>query len=155
MATKKIIAVVGATGAQGGSLVRAILADTESEFTPRAITRNPDSDKAKALAKAGAEVVRADIDDGASLERAFDGAHGAFLVTNFWEHFSPEREYAQAGNMARAAKKAGVKIGLCGQAPSDRPVFARLLVEAGIDSISFNPDALLRGIENISLAEKT
>jgi uncharacterized protein YbjT (DUF2867 family) len=109
MATKKIIAVVGATGAQGGSLVRAILADTESEFTPRAITRNPDSDKAKALAKAGAEVVRADIDDGASLERAFDGAHGAFLVTNFWEHFSPEREYAQAGNMARAAKKAAVK----------------------------------------------
>lgn len=109
MATKKIIAIVGATGAQGGSLVRAILADKASEFTPRAITRNRDSDKAKALAKAGAEVVKADIDDEASLERALDGAHGAFLVTNFWEHFSPEREYTQAGNMARAAKTTGVK----------------------------------------------
>jgi pyruvate,water dikinase len=54
-----------------------------------------------------------------------------------------------------AAKKAGIKIGLCGQAPSDRPAFAQLLVEAGIDSISFNPDALLRGIENISLAERS
>ena len=106
---RKIIAVVGATGAQGGSLVRAILADKDSEFTARAITRKVDSDKAKALAKAGAEVVRGDIDDESSLERAFDGAHGAFLVTNFWEHFSPEREYAQAGNMARAAKKAGLR----------------------------------------------
>ncbi|MGV3593387.1 MAG: phosphoenolpyruvate synthase, partial [Gammaproteobacteria bacterium] len=57
-------------------------------------------------------------------------------------------------SVIHAAKQAGVKIGLCGQAPSDRPVFARLLVEAGIDSISFNPDALLRGIENITQAEK-
>ena len=57
-------------------------------------------------------------------------------------------------SVIRDARKAGRKIGLCGQAPSDRPAFARLLVEAGIDSISFNPDALLRGIENISLAEQ-
>jgi uncharacterized protein YbjT (DUF2867 family) len=104
-----IIAVVGATGAQGGGLVRAILADKEGEFTPRALTRHVDSDKAKALAKAGAEVVQADLDDEASLTRAFQGAYGAFCVTNFWEHFSPEKEYAQAGNMARAAKAAGVK----------------------------------------------
>ena len=109
MADKKIIAVVGATGTQGGGLVRAILADKDSEFTPRAITRNVISAKAKALAKAGAEVVRADLDDEESLKRAFAGAYGAFCVTNFWEHFSPEKEYAQAGNMARAAKSAGVK----------------------------------------------
>jgi uncharacterized protein YbjT (DUF2867 family) len=109
MADKKIIAVVGATGAQGSGLVRAILADTSGQFAARAITRNPDSDKAKALAAAGAEVVQADVDDEASLTRAFTGAHGAFCVTFFWDHFSAEKEVAEAGNMARAAKAAGVK----------------------------------------------
>ncbi|MDT8399731.1 MAG: phosphoenolpyruvate synthase [Pseudomonadales bacterium] len=54
----------------------------------------------------------------------------------------------------QAARSAGVKIGLCGQAPSDYPEFARFLVAQGIDSISFNADALLRGIENISAAEQ-
>ena len=108
MPDKKIIAVVGATGAQGGGLVRAILADRNGEFTVRALTRNPDSDKARALAAAGAELVRADLDDQASLERAFAGAHGVFALTNFWEHFSPEKELAQAGNQARAAKAGGV-----------------------------------------------
>src|SRR5687768_15222477 len=109
MPDKKIIAVVGATGAQGGGLVRAILADKDGQFAARAVTRNVDSDKAKALKKSGAEVVRADLDDEESLKKAFQGAHGAFCVTNFWEHFSPEKEYAQAGNMARAAKAAGVQ----------------------------------------------
>jgi uncharacterized protein YbjT (DUF2867 family) len=108
MADKKIIAVVGATGAQGGGLVRAILADPKSDFTVRALTRHTDSDKARALAAAGAEVVSADLDDQASLERAFAGAYGVFALTNFWEHFSPEKELAQAGNQARAAKAAGV-----------------------------------------------
>src|SRR5690349_13533234 len=105
----KIIAVTGATGAQGGGLVRAILADPSGGFKVRAITRKADSDKAKALAAAGAEVVAADLDDPASLERAFAGAHGAYCLTNFWEHFSPEKELAQAGNMAQAAKKCGVR----------------------------------------------
>ena len=109
MAEKKIIAVVGATGAQGGGLVRAILADKGGGFAARAITRKVDSDKAKALAAAGAEVVAADIDEPATLDRAFAGAHGAFCVTNFWEHSSPERELVQAGNMARAAKAAGLR----------------------------------------------
>ena len=106
---KKIIAVVGATGAQGGGLVRAILEDKSGEFAVRAITRKTDSDKAKALAQAGAEVVAADLDDVASLEKAFAGAHGAFCITNFWEHFSAEKEQAQARNMAKAAKAAGFK----------------------------------------------
>jgi uncharacterized protein YbjT (DUF2867 family) len=109
MPGKKIIAVVGATGAQGGGLVRAILADKGSAFAPRALTRNVNSDKAKALAAAGAEVVAADIDDAASLQRAFAGAYGAFCITNYWEHFSPERELQQAENMARAAKAAGLE----------------------------------------------
>jgi uncharacterized protein YbjT (DUF2867 family) len=108
MPDRRIIAVVGATGAQGGGLVRAILADPERRFAARAITRKTDSDKARALADAGAEVVAGDADDPASLERAFAGAHGAFIVTNFWEHFSPERELNQAAAMARATKAAGV-----------------------------------------------
>jgi uncharacterized protein YbjT (DUF2867 family) len=109
MAEKKIIAVIGATGAQGSGLVRAILADKSGQFAVRAITRNPQSEKAKALAAAGAEVVAADVDDEASLKRAFAGAYGAFCVTFFWDHFSAEKEVAEAANMARAAKAAGVK----------------------------------------------
>ena len=110
MATKKpVIAVVGATGAQGSGLVRAILQDPERRFTARAITRKPDSEKARALAAQGAEVVRADADDPASLDRAFAGASGAFCVTNFWEHFSPDREIAQARAMAAAAARADVQ----------------------------------------------
>jgi uncharacterized protein YbjT (DUF2867 family) len=109
MAAKKIIVVVGATGAQGSGLVRAIAADRDGRFAARALTRNPDSEKAVALGRLGAEVVAADVDDAASLERAFAGAYGAFCVTFFWEHFSPERELAQAKAMAQAAKRAGVQ----------------------------------------------
>jgi uncharacterized protein YbjT (DUF2867 family) len=105
----RTIAVVGATGAQGGGLARAILDDPDARFRLRALTRNPASEKAAALAEAGAEVVRADLDDAESLAQAFDGAHGAYCVTNFWEHFSPEREYAQATNMAEAARGAGLQ----------------------------------------------
>ena len=109
MPEKKVIAVVGATGAQGGGLARAILADSSGEFSVRAITRDPSSEKARELAALGAEVVAGDVDDEASLEQAFAGAHGAFCVTFFWAHFSPELELTQAGNMARAAKTAGVQ----------------------------------------------
>ncbi len=109
MSEKKVIAIVGATGAQGGGLVRAILADREGPFVARAITRKPESEKGRALASLGVEVVAGDADDPSSLDRAFVGAHGAFCVTNFWEHFSPEREAAQAAAMARASRKAGVQ----------------------------------------------
>jgi len=109
MAQKKIIAVTGATGAQGGGLVRAILADRDGPFAVRAITRKPESDKARALAQLGAEVVAGDADDPSSLERAFAGAHGAFCVTNFWEHFSADREAMQAQALARATRAAGVQ----------------------------------------------
>jgi uncharacterized protein YbjT (DUF2867 family) len=109
MADKKIIAVIGATGTQGGGLVRAILADPDGGFAVRAITRDPNKDNAKALAAKGAEVVSANLDDVESLKKAFAGAHGVYAVTNFWEHFSAEKEKAQAKNIAEAAKAAGVK----------------------------------------------
>ena len=109
MAEKKTIAVVGATGAQGGGLVRAILNDPHGEFTARAITRDVTTDKAKALAAAGADVVAADLDDPESVKRAFAGAYGAYCVTFFWAHFSPEKEMANAKTMAEAAMHAGVE----------------------------------------------
>ena len=109
MVEKKIIAVVGATGAQGGGLVRAILNDKSGEFAVRVITRNSNSDKAKELVKLGAEVVTADLDNLESLKKAFAGTYGVYGVTNFWEHFSPEKEKVQAANIAAAAKDAKVK----------------------------------------------
>src|SRR5258708_1344750 len=109
MADRKIIVVTGATGAQGGGLVRAILANPDGEFTARALTRDVNSSKAQELARLGAEVVAADVNDKDSLRKAFEGAYGAFLVTFFWEHLSPEKEKAEARNLAQAAKSAGVK----------------------------------------------
>lgn len=105
----KTISIIGATGGQGGGLARAVLADPSGEFHARAITRNPDSEAARALAEKGAEVVQADIDDSASLDRAFDGAWGAYLVTNFWEYFDAPRESAQARSLADAANRAGLE----------------------------------------------
>lgn len=117
MTEQKLITVVGATGSQGGGLARAILADPDHRFAVRALTRSAGSAAARELAKSGAEVVEADLDDEAGLRRAFDGAHGAYVVTNFWVQLSPEEaarrtrgemELAQAGNAARAARDAGI-----------------------------------------------
>ena len=97
--------------------MRAILDDPSHEFRVRALTRSATSEKARALADAGAEVVEADLDDGPSMRRAFDGADGAFVVTNYWAERTPEEEatrtraateLAQADTAALAAKQAGV-----------------------------------------------
>ncbi len=129
----KLIAVVGATGAQGGALVRAILADPSGEFTVRALTRNPASGAAKDLAAAGAEVVAADLDDEASIRAAFDGAYGAFVVTNYWAPLTAdeeaartraEMELAQAEIAARAARDAGVQHLVWSTLEDTRPFFA-------------------------------
>jgi uncharacterized protein YbjT (DUF2867 family) len=129
----KLIAVVGATGAQGGALVRAILADPSREFAVRALTRNPDSAAAKELTAAGAEVVAADLDDEASVRAAFDGAYGAFVVTNYWAPLTPEQEavrtraemeLAQAETAARAARDADVQHLIWSTLEDTRPFFA-------------------------------
>ena len=109
MSQKKIIVVFGATGAQGGGLAHAILNDKNSDFSVRAVTRDVTSDKAKELASLGAEVVAGDVDDMESLKAALAGAYGAYFVTFFWAHFSPEKEMSEAKNMAMAAKEAGLK----------------------------------------------
>jgi uncharacterized protein YbjT (DUF2867 family) len=109
MSQKKIITVFGATGAQGGGLVRAILNDPEGTFLARAVTRDPSSDKAKVLAELGVEVVAGDLDDVSSIKKVLEGTYGAYFVTNFWEHFSPEKEFNQVKNLAIGAKEAGVQ----------------------------------------------
>lgn len=109
MFQKKIIVVFGATGAQGGGLAKAILNDKNSEFSVRAVTRDVNSDKSKELANLGAEVVAGDVDDIESLKKTLEGAYGAYFVTFFWAHFSPEKEMAEAKSMALAAKDAGLK----------------------------------------------
>ena len=123
MTDKKIIAVVGSTGAQGGSLVRAILDDPAGEFAVRALTRNPDSEQARALAELGAEIVGVDFEDEASVTDAFKGAYGAFCVTFFWQLMSPEKELAQATIQARAAKAAGVEHVIWSTLPDTRQVY--------------------------------
>lgn len=128
----KIIAVAGSTGAQGGGLVRAILADPAREFEVRALTRDPDSARSRELVAAGAEVVAADLDDEASLRAAFDGAHGAYVVTNYFAERGPEEvaartaadmELDQAGNAARAARDAGVPHVIWSTLDDTRPHF--------------------------------
>src|SRR6202043_3124784 len=109
MSEKRVIAVTGATGAQGGGLVRAIVADRQGPFVARAVTRQPESETARALAALGVEVVAGDFDDPPSLDRAFAGAYGAFCVTNFWEQLSVDREGAQATALARASRRAGLE----------------------------------------------
>ncbi|MCB8839750.1 NmrA/HSCARG family protein [Aurantimonas sp. VKM B-3413] len=109
MTMKKTIAVVGATGAQGGGLVRAILADRSGEFAARAITRDRNSEGARRLADLGAEVVEADLDRPTSLARAFRGAYGAYCVTFYWDHQSPDIELGHARAQAAAAREEGVR----------------------------------------------
>jgi uncharacterized protein YbjT (DUF2867 family) len=105
MPDKRIIAVAGATGHQGGGVARAILNDKNSEFAVRALTRDPNADKARALHELGAEVVQADLHDESSVRRAFEGAYGAYCVTFFWAHMSPEKEFAEAQSLANSAAK--------------------------------------------------
>ena len=123
MPAKKIITVFGATGAQGGGLVRAITSDANSEFAARAVTREPNSDKAKALAALGAEVVYGDLGDAASVHKALEGAYGAFFVTFYWAHFSPEQEKKEAALFAYAAKDAGIKHAVWSTLEDTRELF--------------------------------
>src|SRR5258707_15894693 len=97
---RKLIAVAGATGQQGGAVVRALQAG--NQFEVRALTRNPA--KHRELAD---EVIQADLNRPETLTAAFEGAHGVFLVTNFWEEGTDEVK--QATTAVRAAKAAGVK----------------------------------------------
>ena len=105
--SKTIVAVMGATGTQGSGVVNELLA--RGQFGVRVLTRNPNSEKAKALEAQGCEVVQGDLTKPETLEPAFKGAHGAFLVTNFWDPATSASETAQGTLAVKAAKAAGVQ----------------------------------------------
>ncbi|XP_063285094.1 nmrA-like family domain-containing protein 1 [Pelobates fuscus] len=103
---KKIITVFGATGAQGGSVVKALLED--GTFNVRAVTRDTSKPAAVKLRQAGAEVVSADMDNKESLEAALSGAYGAFVVT-VWDNSKKDKEFKQGKMIADLSKHLGLK----------------------------------------------
>jgi uncharacterized protein YbjT (DUF2867 family) len=107
MTNEKIIAVIGATGQQGGSVVNSLLAS--GKYKVRALTRNASSDKAKALAARGVEIFEGDMHGAGKLKELLEGAYGVFLVTQFWEKFDAEYEFTGAKTVADEAKAAGVQ----------------------------------------------
>ncbi len=118
---KKVIAVMGATGLQGGAVVEALLKFSD-QFDIRAITRTPDSEKAKALAAKGIEVVKADADDEDTMTRAFSDAYGAFLVTNFWSDMNMQHEIDQTKILQKAVIAADVKHVVLSTLEDTRPI---------------------------------
>lgn len=102
----RIVVISGATGQQGGAVARALAG---KGFTLRALTRNPDSDAAKAVARdTGAQLVKAELDDEASIRAALTGAWGAFAVQNTWTA-GVEGEEAQGHRFAKVAREAGIQ----------------------------------------------
>ncbi|XP_006874945.1 PREDICTED: nmrA-like family domain-containing protein 1 [Chrysochloris asiatica] len=126
MADKKLVVVFGATGAQGGSVARALLED--GTFTVRVVTRNPGQQAAKALKLQGAEVVQGDQDDEASMERALTGAYATFFVTNYWENLSQEQEIKQV--RADRVFKAGMLL-----ADLAKHLGLRYVVYSGLENV--------------------
>jgi uncharacterized protein YbjT (DUF2867 family) len=104
MAKKKTILVTGATGAQGGSVAKALL--QQGEFAVRVLTRNAASEKALALQAMGAEIAIGDMANEKSLKNAMEGCYGVFGVTNYWEHFN--REYELGVNLVEAVAVSGI-----------------------------------------------
>lgn len=105
--TQQIITVVGGTGAQGGGVVEALLAS--GQYAVRVTSRNPASESAERLKTRGVQVVKGDLHEPSSLRAAFEGAHGAFLVTNFWDATQMQKE-TEIGNAAvKEARAAGVE----------------------------------------------
>ncbi|KAJ5563978.1 hypothetical protein N7513_000220 [Penicillium frequentans] len=107
----KLITVFGATGNQGGSVIRTILADSDlsKEFKIRGVTRDVNKGSSKALTTQGVEVVQGDMSSSEDMKRVVQGSDTVFLVTNFWEHQSAEPEIVQGKTVADACKTEGVK----------------------------------------------
>ncbi len=105
--TKQTITVVGGTGAQGGGVVDALLAS--GQYAVRVVSRDPASKSAEALEKRGVQVVKGDLLEPSSLRAAFEGAYGAFLVTNFWDPTQMPRETEIATAAVKEARASGVQ----------------------------------------------
>ncbi|KAB8336672.1 hypothetical protein FH972_020983 [Carpinus fangiana] len=112
MASKKLLTVFGATGTQGRSVLNAVLAHPtlKTQFSLRGITRDPSKPNAQELTKLGVEMVRADMNDAASLRAGVAGSHAVFAVTNYWESRSKAAEVAQGRAIVDAAIAEQVKV---------------------------------------------
>ena len=104
---RKTIVVFSGTGAQGFSVVNALL--EHGKYRIRAVAKSTDNRKALLLRGKGAELVRANLDNVDACRAAVKEAHGVFLVTNFWEHHDEEREFQQGKNVVDACVEEGVK----------------------------------------------
>jgi len=145
---KDLIVVTGATGQQGGATARELLA---AGHRVRAVTRKPDGDAAKALAKLGAEVVRGDLDDAASIKQAFAGAWGLYAVQNTWEA-GVQKEEEQGLRVAEVARPAGIQHFVYASVASAHrktgiPHFDnKARVEAKIRALTFPSYAIVRPV---------
>jgi uncharacterized protein YbjT (DUF2867 family) len=106
MVNQPTILVIGATGSQGGSVARHLLAS--ERWNVRALTRNPGSEKANALRKAGAAIIEGDLEDPDRLRRALEGCRGVFGVTDYWEHYG--KEYELGKNLVDAVAHSRVDV---------------------------------------------
>jgi uncharacterized protein YbjT (DUF2867 family) len=104
---RKTIVVFSGTGAQGFSVVNALL--EHGKYRIRAVAKSTDNRKALLLRGKGAELVRANLDSPDACKAAVKEAHGVFLVTNFWEHHDEDREFKQGKNVVDACIEGGVK----------------------------------------------
>jgi uncharacterized protein YbjT (DUF2867 family) len=111
MSAKKVLVIFGATGGQGGSVIKSILADPKAaqQFQIRAVTRDVSKPAAKDLESKGCETVAADLNDKASVTTALKGAYGVFAVTNYWEKLDAELETRQGKTIADVSKELGIK----------------------------------------------
>lgn len=143
----KVIAVTGATGQQGGTVARKLLADG---WSVRALTRDPGKPAAQELASLGAEVVRGDMENRAGLDAAFKGAYGVFSVQNFWlPNVGFEGEIRQGKNVADAANAAGVQhlvyssVGAAQRGMGQKHFESKWIIEQHIHSLGI-PYTILR-----------
>lgn len=132
----QIVTVVGGTGSQGGGVVDALLAD--GTFAVRVPTRNPASDAARALAARGVEVVGGDLLEPATLGPAFEGAYGAFVVSNFWDPAQASRETEVASGAVKAARAAGVQHLVWSTLPN-----SKALTDGRLEVVHFTGKALV------------
>jgi len=111
MASKKVLVVFGATGGQGGSVVKSVLGDAKMRetWTVRGVTRDTSKPSATALESMGAETVAANLNDLSTLKNAIEGAYAVFAMTNYWETMDKDVEIEQGKAMADTAREAGVK----------------------------------------------
>ncbi|KAF2171534.1 hypothetical protein M409DRAFT_18646 [Zasmidium cellare ATCC 36951] len=146
----KVFVVFGATGQQGGAVVKLLTSDPvlSQEYSVRAVVRDPSKPAAVALKNLpGCEIVQADLDDKVSLYRAFEGAHSAFLVTNsiFDEHLY-EREYAQGQAAADVAVEAGLKYLIFSTLPSVRKLSSNRYTKVWQFDVKYEIEQYIRGL---------